>query len=186
MKKIRFIKENDLFDWRVGDILAERENGDWPDQVEIGYRSIGGYAFTFDTVIIPTNYLIKKGYAKEVKEPNLIDKVDEIVDEWVIESGGEFYRINKEVNHGAASEDFNKYQCIKLYDHIVEELNEGWEWEHGAKGWEINHRSKITYYVEYQAVFNPITKYAKSNEICQAMIDSKVFRPYLNKIFSVK
>ena len=163
--KIEFIKENELFAWKVGDKRIIK--GDYIDvrtTIAVNNNSF---------INIAVKGLTNLGYIKEVKEPSLVERVDFLVEKFTGKGTAYSWDVVG-----------SKYRAIAMYDHIVEELNEG---EKPDSGFFIDFiRKSQTPRIYKQISCSNIVKEAKTTGICQAMIDSKVFRPYLRKIFSIK
>ena len=170
MKKIRFIKENDLFDWEVGEVREVRGK----------YVTEPMNMLIAKATPIHAEFLVETGYAEWV-EDSLVDQVDKLTEDFKKENG--MYHCNKNCQF----EDCDKYIAMKMYDAIVKELNGDWKpiWKDGVNQdqnnkWVVSYRDYFEVVIEslYREALHP----AKSEEICQAMIDSKKMRPYLNKI----
>lgn len=174
MKKIKFIKENDLYMWEVGQIqyVDFSDNGRGVVVVELHPGSSPPEDYPkLNTVKLFVDFLKAKDYVEDVKEePTLVERVGELIAKW-----------EKECGSGPNTLTIiSKYGAIELYDYIVEELPK-------VKGSDsifvvtFNPKKGI-YFIENTFGEGSALK-ETSEEICKAMIDSEVFKPYLLKIF---
>ena len=156
MRKIKFIKENDLFDWEVGDIR----------KVEGKYITEQTNMLISKDTNLHADHLVETGYAEWIQEtPDLVEKVNQLICGRII----------------GKAQYTSKYKCLALYDDIVKGMAEYGE---GLKTFILVPRDS-----------GAITFFARANDyhvmdrtcrnICEAMLESKKFRPYLNKLFGI-
>lgn len=190
-RKLKFVKESDLFDWKVDEeieIVTDKKNRLCKFSTKILQRGMTIFperTHSGRALIAVAQEIVKAGYAvwlDDEEEKPLVEQVDALVGNYA----GDIILQSKRFPH-----TFNKYECIKIYDHIVKELNGDWvpDWNNLEQERfyimqynnprHMNHKSLKTVYAQGQFTEYP----AKSEEICQAILDSKKMRPYLNKIY---
>lgn len=169
-KQIRFIKENDLFNWKVGDIVEVSliDNIAWVPAI---YKVDGRR----NRNMVDAKYMVEKGYAEWVEEPKektLAEQVDDLVDRYIIG----YY-----TDHIAEEE-----LARRVYEYVVGKMNGGWKpnWEDPAEfKYHLCYNSELGWYTTFtKSNMSVGVKYIKSPEIRNALIASKKLRPYLDML----
>lgn len=187
-KKIKFIKENDLFSWKVGD---ELETTSPPgDYVELGVKRMVGF-LDVDKVNIMASILINKGYAEYVEDKTLLEQVEEVAEKWLVKYISDDESLKLYFGHRPfyfyKYEKFDKYEAMKLIEYIRDELDK--EEDKGdplyytfyyckeSKKIDRTFNGKHKSYLDIE--FNDHT-------LVDAIIDSEKLRPYLKLMLGVE